>query len=78
LVASHTSAEPDRTSATALPTSIGAWLTNAKSNVPSTYWASSGGTANGAIAEASLAVTSASDTPSTLPAPQLTTQPPRP
>ena len=56
----------DRTSATALPTSIGAWLTNAKSNVPSTYCASSGGTANGAIAEVSLAFTSASDTPSTL------------
>ena len=42
LLATQTVAESDCTSATALPTSIGAWLTNANEKVASSFWVSGG------------------------------------
>src|SRR4029450_8956615 len=72
LLATQTSADPDWTSATALPTSIGAWLTNANEKVASTRWVGGGAGVIGWIAAASRALMSASETPSTVPEPQVT------
>lgn len=57
-----------RTSATAELDSIGAWLTNAKSNSPSTCCVSSGGTAKGSAAPCSFSLIVSLLSPSTVPA----------
>src|SRR3954467_11188684 len=72
LLGTQISAESDLTSATALPTSIGAWLTNAKSKVASSRWVSGGAGVIGWIAAVSRDSISVSETPSTVPDPHFT------
>src|SRR5215207_9779205 len=72
LLATQISAESECTSATALPTSIGAWLTKANEKVASSFWVGGSAGVIGGIAAVSRDSMSSSETPSTEPDPQVT------